>query len=393
MACCRPGYDRLNRAYRNRFRSPTTLRPTGRHRFLSKSVLISGGAGFIGSALAHRLTAAGYDVAVMDVLHPQVHAGHRPINLPPSVRFFTGDVTHAPDWDAVLRLFRPSQVVHLAAETATAQSLSEATRHGSVNVVGTTQLVDALSRAALVPDQLVLASSRAVYGEGVWRCGTETFHPRPRSHAQLLAGIWNPQGPNGEPAEPVSSHAGRTEPRPTNIYAATKLAQEHVLAAWTAAHDTNLSVLRLQNVYGPGQSLTNSYTGIVTLFARLARGHQPLEVYEDGLIVRDFVFIDDVVDALFETVQRPAAESRCLDIGSGVATTIHELARKVAAMCDAPEPIVVSKFRDGDVRAASCTIEPAVDALHWNPKWALEKGLHALIEWIGEQPDFNSNVR
>ena len=207
-----------------------------------------------------------------------------------------------PDCDAVLRLFQPSQIVHLAAETGTAQSLSEATRHGSVNVVGTTQLLDALSRAALVPDQLVLASSRAVYGEGAWQCGSEVFYPQPRSHAQLMAGIWDPQGPTNDPVVPLPSCAGRTEPRPTNIYAATKLAQEHILAAWTAAHDANLSMLRLQNVYGPGQSLTNSYTGIVALFARLAREQRALEVYEDGRIMRDFVYIDDVVDALFAAI-------------------------------------------------------------------------------------------
>lgn len=350
-------------------------------------MLVTGGAGFIGSALAHRLAKSGYNVAVMDVLHPQVHAGQRAIDLPPSVQLFTGDVTHAPDWDAVLRLFRPSQIVHLAAETGTAQSLTEATRHGSVNVVGTTQLLDALSRSALVPDQLVLASSRAVYGEGAWRSGTQTFYPRPRSHAQLLAGIWDPKGPNDEPAVPLPSCAGQTEPQPTNIYAATKLAQEHMLAAWAAAHDTNLRVLRLQNVYGPGQSLINSYTGIVTLFARLALAQRPLEVYEDGRIMRDFVFIDDVVDAVFAAVQMPATEPRCLDIGSGVATTVHELARKIADICGAPEPIVVPKFRDGDVRAASCTIEPARKTLDWHPNWTLEDGLHALVEWIGEQPE------
>ncbi|MEE2854721.1 MAG: NAD(P)-dependent oxidoreductase [Actinomycetota bacterium] len=350
-------------------------------------MLITGGAGFIGSALARRLVTSGYDVAVMDVLHPQVHGEGRAIDLPQSVRMFTGDVTHAPDWDAVLRLFRPSQVVHLAAETGTGQSLSHATRHGSVNVVGTTQLLDALSRSALVPDQLVLASSRAVYGEGAWQCGTQTFYPQPRSHAQLRAGIWDPKGPNGQPAAPLASCAGQTEPRPTNIYAATKLAQEHMLAAWTAAHDTNLSVLRLQNVYGPGQSLTNAYTGIVALFARLAREKNVLEVYEDGRIVRDFVFIDDVVDAIYAAVQTPSTRARCLDIGSGVATTIHELARKIAAICGAPEPTVVSKFRDGDVRAASCNIHPAEHSLGWRPRWALEDGLHSLLEWIGQQHD------
>lgn len=354
---------------------------------MSTSVLITGGAGFIGSALARRLVKAGYHVAVMDVLHPQVHGDRPAIDLPPSVRLFTGDVTHAADCDAVLRLFRPTQIVHLAAETGTAQSLSEATRHGLVNVVGTTQLLDALSRAAVVPEQFVLASSRAVYGEGAWQYGSTLFYPLPRSHFQLAAGIWDPQGPTGEPAVPLPSCAGRTEPRPTNIYAATKLAQEHILAAWAAAHDTKLSVLRLQNVYGPGQSLTNSYTGIVALFARLARQRRQLEVYEDGRIVRDFVFIDDVVEALFAAVHRPATEPRCVDIGSGSATTIHQLARKIAGICDASEPVVVSKFRDGDVRAASCNVDAAKTALHWRPKWMLDDGLHALLDWIAGQPE------
>jgi dTDP-L-rhamnose 4-epimerase len=372
--------------------SRNLLQITRKVSLVSTSVLVTGGAGFIGSALARRLVRSGYDVAVMDSLHPQVHGGTGPIDLPSSVRFFTGDVTHAPDWDAVLRLFRPAQIVHLAAETGTAQSLSQATRHGSVNVVGTTALLDALSRSALVPDQLILASSRAVYGEGAWQCGTHIFYPSPRSHGQLVAGMWDPKGPNGEPAVPLPSCAGQTEPRPTNIYAATKLAQEHLLAAWAAAHDTHLSVLRLQNVYGPGQSLTNSYTGIVTLFARLAREQRPLEVYEDGRIVRDFVFIDDVVDALFATVQNPASEPRCLDIGSGMATTIHDLAHTIAALCGAPQPTVVPKFRDGDVRAASCTIEAAKNTLQWCPQWPLEKGLRSLLQWIGEQRESLSQL-
>jgi dTDP-L-rhamnose 4-epimerase len=354
---------------------------------VSTSVLITGGAGFIGSALARRLTGAGYDVAVMDVLHPQVHGDRPALDLPASTQLFTGDVTHGPDIDAVLRLVRPAQIVHLAAETGTAQSLSEATRHGSVNVVGTTQLLDALSRSGHVPEQLVLASSRAVYGEGAWESGGQAFYPSARSHAQLLAGIWDPQGPTGDPAVPLPSCAGRTEPRPTNIYAATKLAQEHILAAWASAHDTNLSVLRLQNVYGPGQSLTNSYTGIVALFARLARRKQALEIYEDGRIVRDFVYIDDVVEGLFAAIAKPATEPRCVDIGAGVPTTIHELAQAIAAICNAPEPAVVAKFRDGDVRAARCDIAPSTKDLDWYPKWALEDGMRALIDWIGERPE------
>lgn len=351
---------------------------------MAGSVLITGGAGFIGCALSRRLVRAGYDVAVMDALLPQVHGGHGALDLPSSVRLFTGDVTHGPDWDAVLRLFRPSQVVHLAAETGTAQSLSEATRHGSVNVVGTTQLLDALSRWQVLPRQLVLASSRAVYGEGAWRSGDQVFYPRSRGHAQLLAGVWDPEGPAGEPAVALASCAGRTEPRPSNVYAATKLAQEHLLAAWAAAYDTPVGVLRLQNVYGPGQSLTNSYTGVVALFARLARMGQAIEVYEDGQIVRDFVYIDDVVDALFAAVDQPAASRRCVDIGSGSPTTIHELALKIAGLCGAPEPVVVGKFRDGDVRSASCDIELAANQLAWRPNWSLDDGLPALLDWIDQ---------
>ena len=323
----------------------------------------------------------------MDALHPQVHAFGRPADLPDSVTLLTGDVTHAPDWEAVLRLVRPQQVVHLAAETGTGQSLSEATRHGSVNVVGTTQLLDALTRAELVPTQLVLASSRAVYGEGAWRSGEHTFYPGPRTHAQLVAGLWDPKGPDGGVATPLPSSSGRTEPRPTNIYAATKLAQEHMLLAWTAARGCALSVLRLQNVYGPGQSLTNSYTGIVSLFARQARARRVLELYEDGRIVRDFVFIEDVVEALAAAVEKPASRPRLIDIGSGAATTIHDVASRLATLCEAPEPTVVRKFRDGDVRAASCDIESAAAELSWHPGWSLDRGLPALLEWIDDRPE------
>lgn len=354
---------------------------------MSESILITGGAGFIGCALASRLVKAGHEVVVMDALHPQVHAFGWPADLPGSVTLLTGDVTHAPDWDAVLRLVRPEQIVHLAAETGTGQSLSEATRHGSVNVVGTTQLVDALTRADLVPRQLVLASSRAVYGEGAWRSGEHTFYPGPRTHEQLVAGLWDPKAPDGGAAMPLPSSSGRTEAHPANIYAATKLAQEHILLAWASARGCALSILRLQNAYGPGQSLSNPYTGIVSLFARQARAQRPLEVYEDGKIVRDFVFIEDVVNALAAAVETPAPQPRLLDIGSGAATTIHDMARRLAALCDAPEPAVVRKFRDGDVRAASCDIQPAVVELSWHPDWPLDRGLPALLEWIDERPE------
>ena len=315
----------------------------------------------------------------MDVLHPQVHGEGAAIDLPPSVRLLTGDVTHAPDIDTVLRLTRPSQIVHLAAETGTAQSLSEATRHSSVNVVGTTQLLDALSRAALVPDQFVLASSRAVYGEGPWRSGSQVFYPHPRSHAQLLASIWDPQGLTDNPAVPLPSCAGRTEPRPTNIYAATKLAQEHILAAVGGGSRHQAERASLAECVRAGSVADEFVHRHRRSFRAIGPQQRTLEVYEDGRIVRDFVYIDDVVDALFAAIERPAAEPRCLDIGSGISTTIHELAKKIAAICDAPEPVIVGKFRDGDVRAAKCDIEPATKELEWRPEWTLEDGLRGAL--------------
>ena len=204
--------------------------------------------------------------------------------------------------------------------------------------------------------------------------------PGPRTHSQLVAGHWKPKGAEDDSAVPVPSSSAHTEPRPASVYAATKLAQEHILQAWTAAHGSGLTVLRLQNVYGPGQSLQNPYTGVVSYFFSSAQEGRVLEVYEDGQILRDFVFIDDVVDALAGAVEHPVQQTRRLDIGSGAETSIHELACRIASLCAAPEPVIVGKFRDGDVRAAICENQPAIDQLGWRPKWTLESGLRALLD-------------
>lgn len=354
---------------------------------MTSTALVTGGAGFIGSRLARALLARGVEVFVMDSLHPQVHTGQgRPADLPEGAHLLPGDVTQASSYDAVLKLCRPDLVVHLAAETGTGQSLKEATRHGAVNVVGTTQLTDALVRADAVPEHIVLASSRAVYGEGAWRSVSDgtIFYPPPRSAAQMRAGQWDPVAPDASAAEPVASRAGTTEARPTNVYAATKLAQEHVLAAWTSAMGNALSVLRFQNVYGPGQSLTNPYTGVVTFFARTARGGETLDVYEDGRIYRDFVFVDDVVAALVAAVEKPPAGTRTVDIGSGSRATIHDIANLVASLAGAPTPKVTGHYRDGDVRAAMCEIDAARADLGWAPSVALRDGLSELLGWIDD---------
>lgn len=346
------------------------------------AILITGGAGFIGCRLAERLLVRGCDVFAADSLHPQVHSGNgRPSRLPSEAVLLPADVTSSACWDAVLKIVSPEVVVHLAAETGTGQSLTETTRHGMVNVVGTTQMLDALSRARLTP-AIVLASSRAVYGEGRW-LGEDgaVFQPAVRSHDDLSRGRWDPLSPSGVYGLPLPSDAETTAPRPGSIYGATKLAQEHLCGAWASATGVPLSVLRLQNVYGPGQSLLNRHTGVLAVFARRALDGQVLDVYEDGNIVRDFVYVDDVVDALVAAVVAPAAGARTLDVGSGRSVTIADAASLVACLAGAPEPVVSGRFRDGDVRAACCTLDRARLELGYRPSITLDQGLEKLVEF------------
>src|SRR6478609_1831765 len=219
----------------------------------TRIALVTGGAGFIGSALSHRLIAQGFAVVALDSMHPQIHpGGERPAELHPDVELVVGDATDPAVWDALLGRVSPELVVHLAAETGTGQSLDQATRHSQVNVVGTTVMTDALLRHDTIPAQILLASSRAVYGEGQWESRSgEFFYPAPRGHAQLARAEWDCTPASGESSHGVPSRAGVTAPAPTSIYGATKLAQEHILRSWCLATGADLSVLRLQNVYGP----------------------------------------------------------------------------------------------------------------------------------------------
>ena len=350
-------------------------------------MLITGGAGFIGSRLAAALRHPGHRVIVADSLHPQVHPESRwPSSLPADVETHLVDVTDPGALDRLLEVGRPDIVVHLAAETGTGQSLTEASRHGLVNVVGTTQLCDAMTRIGHVPEHVVLTSSRAVYGEGNWReRGGGPFAASSRGAVQLASGRWDPVGPSDPEATvlPCPHVAGAVEPRPTSVYGATKLAQEHVLAAWTSAMGSRLSVLRLQNVYGAGQSLSNPYAGVLNVFALRALAGQEIDVYEDGQILRDFVHVDDVVEALTRAIHRPTAEPLIVDIGSGVPHSLLNVARLVAKIADGPEPVVSGRYRLGDVRAAWADVTPARRLLGYEPTVDPATGLSSLLDWIG----------
>lgn len=347
----------------------------------SKTCLVSGGAGFIGCALSSLLAARFDDVVVLDNLHPQIHARQeRPEALDKRVRFIKGDVTSSESWDEVLSDTVPDTVIHLAAETGTGQSLTEANRHGLVNVVGTTQMLDAFSRHERLPKSIVLTSSRAVYGEGLWRDPDSgaSIYPGQRTRRQLESSQWDFAGLKAVPFD-----AATTEPHPTSVYGATKLAQEHVLKAWCLSMDVRPIVLRLQNVYGPGQSLINPYTGIVSLFCRLAKEGKSIPVYEDGDIVRDFVYIDDVANAIVLAMDAGDAPGvPALDVGSGEATTILRLAEIIAARYGAPAPHITGAFRFGDVRSASCDIKRTKEHLDWAPDIMVEEGVARLSAWI-----------
>ena len=344
------------------------------------TALITGGAGFLGCALAGRLLERFDGVVALDSLHPQVHpTRRRPAALARGVELVVADVTHAASWDALLADIRPDVVVHLAAETGTAQSLTEASRHASVNVVGTTEMLDALTRHDLRPGRVVLASSRAVYGEGAWRdAAGKLVLPGQRSHTMLASGTWDFPG-----LTPMPSAASRVEPRPSSVYAATKLAQEHVLRAWGLAVGVRPVVLRLQNVYGAGQSPSNPYTGILPLFAQIAAAGQAIPVYEDGRIVRDFVHVDDVARAL-ETAacDLDTDPDVAIDVGSGTPVTILEVAERIARRYGAPAPVVTGRFRDGDVRYARADPTLAGRVLGWAPRVELNDGLAELCAWL-----------
>lgn len=342
-------------------------------------ILITGGAGFIGSALSHLLRAEdSRPIVAIDNLHPQVHPTQtRPVDLHPDVELIVADICDSGTWDTFMAQWRPSLVVHLAAETGTGQSLSEASRHTHVNVTGTARMLDAFVAANHVPDRIVLTSSRAVYGEGIWkRPGGEQFQPGQRSKRMLDDAQWD-----FPDAEALPFRAGHTPPNPTSIYGATKLAQEHIINAWALSFGAEVATLRLQNVYGAGQSLDNPYTGIVSLFSRLAKAGQSIPLYEDGMMRRDFVYISDVARAVLIATRQQAAVGKVFDVGCGLPSTIRDLADEVARHYGAPAPHVCGKYRNGDVRHAGCDVTPTLE-LGWAPQVTMAQGVASLCDWI-----------
>ncbi|HEU5303243.1 MAG TPA: NAD-dependent epimerase/dehydratase family protein [Gemmatimonadales bacterium] len=350
-------------------------------------ILLVGGAGFIGRHLARRLAAAGHQLTVLDSLTVQVHG--KSADFPAEVReaadCVRGDARRSRD----LRKVLPGQelIYWLAAETGTGQSMYRVGRYLDTNVAALATLLDELVGGRANPPKIVLTSSRAVSGEGGYRCPKDGLvTPGPRSGLDPVHG-WSPRCPAcGGSVQPVAT-GEQLPPRPTSVYGWTKLAQEQLFQVVGEAIDLDYSILRLHNVYGPGQALGNPYTGVLMVFFNRALDGEPLILFEDGEITRDFVHVNDVVSALEAAGLRPATDRRRVyTIGSGTPVTIRAAAEAIRAVAGSSSPISVGgQFRVGDIRFALADSSRAEAELGYRPRVSFTEGLTRLLPWVREQ--------
>ena len=347
---------------------------------MPETILVTGGAGFIGRRVCARLVAAGHRVRVLDSLIAQVHGDARP-ELP-GVELIHADVRDA---DAVRAAVKGvDSVVHLAAEVGVGQSMYAIERYVSVNEVGTAVLFEAL--VARPVRRVVTASSMSIYGEGLYRDAdgalveTAERASRPEGHG------WNPTDARGRPMTPVATPEWK-RPSLASVYALGKYAQERLTLTLTSAYNMEGVALRLFNVYGPGQALSNPYTGVLAIFAsRLLNGQRPM-IFEDGEQRRDFVAVDDVAAAFEAALFVPGVSGQVFNIGSGRERTVASVAHDLAQAMGRPDltPIVAGKARVGDIRHCFGDASLAADRLGWRAQADWRAGLAELAGWVASQ--------
>ena len=345
---------------------------------MGERILVTGGAGFIGSHLGDELLRAGYAVRALDSLVEQVHGeSQRPEYLTDEIELIAGDVRNAEVVRGALEGI--DSVVHLAARVGVAQSMYEPAEYAAANTAGTGVLLEALLEHPV--RKLVVASSMSVYGEGA-------YEPAPaigRTREQLERGEWEPRGPNGEELEPLPTPESK-EPSLASIYALTKYDQERMCLLYGSAYDVPTVALRFFNTYGPRQALSNPYTGALAIFAaRLLNGRPPL-VYEDGAQLRDFVNVADVARACRLALERDGADGLPVNVGSGLGTSILEVAQRLARVLDKPiEPELPGSFRAGDIRHCFADVTRSRQALGFEAEVELEAGMTELGAWLEGQ--------
>ncbi|MGE0132766.1 MAG: NAD-dependent epimerase/dehydratase family protein [Blastocatellales bacterium] len=347
-------------------------------------VLVTGGAGFIGSHLVDGLLASGREVRVLDAFVEQTH-GSSPRELPPEVEVIKGDVR---DRDVVEKCLEGIEVVyHLAAEVGVGQSMYEIHRYVDANTRGTAVLLEAIVERRRQIKKLIVASSMSIYGEGAYACPKcGPVAPTSRAAAQFEAQDWELHCPDCNSAL-AAAPTPETKPLdPTSVYAVGKQDQEQLCLIVGRAYGVPTVALRYFNIYGVGQALSNPYTGAVAIFAsRLLNGQPPL-IFEDGLQSRDFTNVADVVQANLLALESDVANYKAINVGTGVATPIAQVARMLAEGLGLKiEPTIVGKFREGDIRHCVADIARAKELLGYQPTARLADGIPPLLEWVKRQ--------
>jgi len=356
-----------------------------------KHVLITGGAGFIGSNLALLLVNRGYVVTVLDTLSPQIHGPNPEIDSPlfrsiiGKVRFIKGSVTSRKDLLEALE--GQEAIVHLAAETGTGQSMYEIDKYVAVNCGGTALLLDLLTNVPNKVKKLVVASSRAIYGEGKYVCPEHGIvYPTVRSEKDLKTGDFSCKCPVCQQIVDVVPTSEDSKIHPTSIYGITKQNQEQMVLMVCQNLGISGVALRYQNVYGPGQSLQNPYTGILSVFSTRIRNNKPIFLFEDGYESRDFVYIEDVVYATALCLEREEAKGCVFNVGNGVRTDVKAVAETLIRHYGIDVPVeITGTYRVGDIShnfADSTLIETV---LGFKPGWSFDAGIKAFANWVLEQ--------
>lgn len=358
-----------------------------------KKVLITGGAGFIGSNVALKLIAKGIDVTVLDNLSPQIHGDNPEVTSPlyqsikGKVRFVKGTVTSRDDWRKVLD--GVDAVLHLAAETGTGQSMYEIEKYVNVNIGGTSILLDILTNEKTDVKRVVVAESRAIYGEGrYWSDELNAFvYPDERPEETMSKGDFEVKYPGClEPLKLV----GTTEDskiHPGSVYGITKQVQGQLVHMVCQSIGIESVSFRYQNVYGPGQSLSNPYTGILSIFSTRIKNGNGINIFEDGKETRDFVYIDDIADATILGLTVPGVSGNAFNIGTGVATDVLTVANTLKKYYGIDVPITVSgNYRLGDIRHNFADITKARKLLGFEPRWSFDKGIEQFCRWVDSQP-------
>jgi dTDP-L-rhamnose 4-epimerase len=354
---------------------------------VGERVLITGGAGFVGSHLADALAQSGHAVTLFDNLEPQVHGEHRlrPRYLDPDHRLVRGDVR---DPDSLTPLVRETDVVvHLAAMVGVGQSMYAIRRYTDVNVMGMATLLEVLATQRADVRKLLVASSMSIYGEGAYTCATcGRVAPQLRSVAQLQTGHWDPDCPQcGSTLQPVPTDENKPL-FPASIYAVNKRDHEEMALAFGRAYSLPTVALRFFNIYGSRQALSNPYTGVAAIFSGRILGGQPPVIYEDGLQQRDFVHVGDIVQACRLAIEKPEADYQVFNVGTGRPLSVLHLAELLAAELGWTAGFeIVRKFRAGDVRHCYADIGRIAERLGYVPRHPFEDGVRELIGWVREQ--------